>query len=862
LSLKEFHQLIIQNQAKKPEAAGSYSIIVSNAVFSTGTAANYSITYTAGTYTINAAGARSQTVTFTSTAPTNANYGGTYSVTGSASSGLPANITSSTPDVCELVGGNVNFKSAGECILSINQAGGTNADGTFGAAEQVQQSFTIGKAPIVLTGTDKEKNYGDAAPSFTFSLTSGTLFNSDQVDGVDFKFTDLNLTTAPTNAGTYSINISNANFGSGRIENYSVTYVPGTYTINPRPMTITVQNQIKLTGQNDPTFSHSIEGLASVDTAAVLGAVTYSRSAGEAVGDYAITASYTDPQNYSVTKVNGKLKIASIAFNVQEANGELTDRTVTCECQNLNPGSSLELAIFSTPTVLNTGTASNDGSCPLSGVIPGSVTDGDHTLRLIVNDPGGATLTQNRPVRLPGLQITGGGGGNNPPPNNSRPPSNNPNNTVTNPTPSAEPTTESTSEQQNGRNPRPTVTGPSPTPTRFTPNDQPNNSNSPNIGALPAPTPRVTPTPTPTTTPVDTIDNGRGGAIVATGPMANANQLSENSNVRSLGELSREVKGGFAPNAAVTIEVVGARTTGQFLIVPGEILDPFVIATALRESTARTATDFARISNATSVPAPSGNQNLVAGQLSTEMIETLKESKLLNPLTVDQLDIPENTSWIRITADVSTYKPGSEVYLVVTSQPIIFGVQKVGLNGTAEISGLLPLQALQSGGHAVRVVGTRYIEGAYADENGEIALTSAALGEIQKFDMGTQATVKLIGPNSTGGNHLVMREVPLDIPIPWWTLWIVGWTALLFIVLKLWRKIATRKEKIVASAITLISIAPALWFGWTSFSYLVMGLGALIGVVGAGLIWLLPPVIRSSDNQKGFMRFVKAPATN
>jgi uncharacterized repeat protein (TIGR02543 family) len=400
-------------------------------------------------------------------------------------------------------------------------------------------------------------------------------------------------------------------------------------------------------------------------------------------------------------------------------------------------------------------------SCEISGLTAST----DYTFQVVATNRVGNSTKSSASLAVRTLSAAGSEP-NRPLPSPQPVPTiepNDPNTTSTNPTP------------------RPATTGPSPTPTRFTPNGQPNNSNSPNLGALPVPTPRVTPTPTPTTTPVDTIDNGRGVAIVASGPMVSDDQLSQNSNVRSLSELSREVQRGFAPNVPVTIELVGARTTGQFLIIPGEILDPLAVSTALRESTARTATDFASIGNATSVPAPTRNQNLVVGQLTTEMIKTLKESKLLNPLTVDQLDIPENTSWIRITADVSTYKPGSEVYLVVTSQPIIFGVQKVGLNGTAEISGLLPLQALQSGGHAVRVVGTRYIEGAYADENGEIALTSAALGEIQKFDMGTQATVKLIGPNSTGGNHLVIREVALDNPIPWWTLWIVGWTALLFI---------------------------------------------------------------------------------
>ncbi len=85
----------------------------------------------------------SQTITFTSSAPTATVGGSPYNVTATASSGLPVVFTSATTPVCTVSGSTVSFIAAGTCTINANQAG----NGDYLAAPQAQQSFTVA-API------------------------------------------------------------------------------------------------------------------------------------------------------------------------------------------------------------------------------------------------------------------------------------------------------------------------------------------------------------------------------------------------------------------------------------------------------------------------------------------------------------------------------------------------------------------------------------------------------------------------------------------------------------------------------------------------------------------------------------------
>ena len=84
-----------------------------------------------------------QTIGFTSTAPANAEVGGTYAATATATSGLGVTLTIDTAasSICSISGtGVVSFTANGTCVIDANQAG----NASYNAAPQAQQSFVIG----------------------------------------------------------------------------------------------------------------------------------------------------------------------------------------------------------------------------------------------------------------------------------------------------------------------------------------------------------------------------------------------------------------------------------------------------------------------------------------------------------------------------------------------------------------------------------------------------------------------------------------------------------------------------------------------------------------------------------------------
>ena len=92
-----------------------------------------------------AAGTQSQTIGFTSNAPTDADAGGavsgTYTPVAIASSGLKVTISidSASSTVCMINVGVVSYIGAGTCTVNANQGG----NGTFAPAPQAQQSFAV-----------------------------------------------------------------------------------------------------------------------------------------------------------------------------------------------------------------------------------------------------------------------------------------------------------------------------------------------------------------------------------------------------------------------------------------------------------------------------------------------------------------------------------------------------------------------------------------------------------------------------------------------------------------------------------------------------------------------------------------------
>ncbi|HEV3457917.1 MAG TPA: Ig-like domain-containing protein, partial [Thermoanaerobaculia bacterium] len=116
-----------------------------------------------------------QTITFTSTAPAGAKFGGpTYTVTATSSAGLTVTFTidAAASSVCSISGSTVSFIGAGTCIIDANQAGNAN----YNPAPQAQQSFPVAKADQTITFTSTAPTMatpGVGSYTVTATATSG-----------------------------------------------------------------------------------------------------------------------------------------------------------------------------------------------------------------------------------------------------------------------------------------------------------------------------------------------------------------------------------------------------------------------------------------------------------------------------------------------------------------------------------------------------------------------------------------------------------------------------------------------------------------------------------------------------------------
>ncbi|MBC7701164.1 GLUG motif-containing protein [Aquabacterium sp.] len=113
-----------------------------------------------------------------------------------------------------------------------------------------------------------------------------------------------------TQAGSYTIAPGGLYSNQqGYIINYGTS---GTVTIDPRPITVTVDDLLKTRGDADPPFTYQLTSGTLVGSDALSGSLN--RATGEAVGDYAISAVNLSNDNYLITARDGTLTILQRLF--------------------------------------------------------------------------------------------------------------------------------------------------------------------------------------------------------------------------------------------------------------------------------------------------------------------------------------------------------------------------------------------------------------------------------------------------------------------------------------------------------------------------------------------------------------------
>jgi hypothetical protein len=266
-------------------STGSCTITASRAGASTYNAASP----VSGTFMILPQGSNTTSQTITFPQLPSVQYGGTFSLSASSSSGLPVSFTASGP--CTTSG---TTSGVGVCKITASQAG----NNTLSAAS-VSQSFTINPAVLKVTANNFTITYGQAVPSLTDAITG--FVNSDPTSVVSGTPALSTTATAGSAVGSYPITVSTGTLAAA---NYSFLYVNGTVTIQmANQAALTLSTTTPLTYNQSETL-HTTGGSSNgtVTYNLVSGPCTLSvgvLTANSGTGSCSVTATMAGNANYN-----------------------------------------------------------------------------------------------------------------------------------------------------------------------------------------------------------------------------------------------------------------------------------------------------------------------------------------------------------------------------------------------------------------------------------------------------------------------------------------------------------------------------------------------------------------------------------
>jgi hypothetical protein len=311
-------------------------------------------------------------------------------------------------------------------------------------------------------------------------------------------------------------------------------------------------------------------------------------------------------------------------------------------------------------------------------------------------------------------------------------------------------------------------------------------------------------------------------------------------------ELANEKISGFAPNSGLYIEVLGSRTGARFVATTANIVDSLTLIEAIRNSVPAQAADFFALDTVRvgSKPAPTDQWTEREREVAYDYFQA---SGLELPVKLSDVDVPEDSQWIEVSASASSYAPRSKVFLTLTSTPLVIAEGFVDEFGNIELNGSLPLSYLEPGEHRVRLVGIRALGGVSVDENGEIQISEETMAEIARFDLGTQATVRMGGKTPEGDYLNAIRVVPLEPVAPWWTLWFILLGLLLAGFARRRNWLSSWPRMILGLTLSLGSALPAVIIGWLSTVTLVTWVGLALGLISSVAVFMLQPREQQSE---------------
>ncbi|WP_255358592.1 MBG domain-containing protein, partial [Terrabacter sp. Root181] len=172
-------------------------------------------------------------------------------------------------------------------------------------------TLTITKAPLTVTVDSQNKNYGDANPALTGTITG--IKNSDPITA-SYSTT----ATVTSSIGSYPITAT-LNDPSTKLGNYTVTNTAGTLVISQAQLIVTADNASRPYGDANPALGGTLTGVRNGDDITA----TYATAATPAspVSTYAIIPTlHGDTSNYTTQVNNGTLTITKAPLTITPAN--------------------------------------------------------------------------------------------------------------------------------------------------------------------------------------------------------------------------------------------------------------------------------------------------------------------------------------------------------------------------------------------------------------------------------------------------------------------------------------------------------------------------------------------------------------
>jgi hypothetical protein len=267
---------------------------------------NYAINYVGGAVTITAA---PLTITATSDTMT---YGGT--------------VPKIWPKFSGLVNGDTARAALGNAIACSTTATSSSAVGSYPssctgavggnyAVNYVNGNVTVNPAALTVTASNATTTYGGTLPSITPSFAG--LVNTDGPATLG----NVACTTTAISASAVGSYPSSC---SGAVNaNYTMSYVPGSVTVNAAALVVSASNATMTYGGAVPAITPIYAGFAHSDNAASLGVVSCSTTAtsGSAAGKYPTACNGAVDANYAISYVPGSVTVNAAALTITASSG-------------------------------------------------------------------------------------------------------------------------------------------------------------------------------------------------------------------------------------------------------------------------------------------------------------------------------------------------------------------------------------------------------------------------------------------------------------------------------------------------------------------------------------------------------------